>query len=502
MVMVAEGRFQEAIKRLEEAVADPDLLGVGVNTVMDATLAEALYLAGALPERIADVARRIEERPTDPRDAAVSSVARAIAIHTGSACRGECVSPDGGLSAAAGSGAFGTSVISEVKIGVLRLSHGRRREIRRAWTAARTAMEAGLGIRLRPWLRLYSDHAASALTMTDGANLLTRLTASDPEGWRLGLVAALPEAAGADRQALLRTISRHADRQTIEAMRGLDGKDIADARRSLQDATAARLFLRTFGGVSLHRGDWAGPALPIDKKRVRLLLALLAARSDTALTRDAAVDTLWPDAEPEAAINNLNQTVFQLRRYIDPDYKAGESPEYVISSSEHIGLNRRLVRTDVDEIRALPGKIGDADWTRRNATAARVVGLVRGEFLADLPYEQWTGVQQMAVHGEVRSRLLPIAADRGAYAIDVSIGAASALLALDPYDETVVLALADSLTRSGRRVAARNLVVDYARRVHAELDERPSEAVATAIDNLRQPKHDQSPFDSVAEMAR
>ena len=65
-------------------------------------------------------------------------------------------------------------------------------------------------------------------------------------------------------------------------------------------------------------------------------------------------------------------------------------------------------------------------------------------------------------------------------AILVSVNAAAALIALDPYDEAAILALADGLSRSGRRVAARDLIVDYARRLQAELDEPISPELALA----------------------
>jgi DNA-binding SARP family transcriptional activator len=193
------------------------------------------------------------------------------------------------------------------------------------------------------------------------------------------------------------------------------------------------------------------------------------------------IDILWPAADADAAINNLNQTVFQLRRYIDPAYKGGESPEYVISTSEQVALNPALVHTDLDEIRRLPSRGNAADWGQRNVAARRAIALVRGEFLADLRYEEWTAVQQISVHNEVRDRLLPIAMSPAtAYEVDVSVKAAAALIALDPYDEAAVLALADGLSRSGRRVAARDLIIDYARRFRAELDEPISPELALA----------------------
>jgi DNA-binding SARP family transcriptional activator len=101
--------------------------------------------------------------------------------------------------------------------------------------------------------------------------------------------------------------------------------------------------------------------------------------------------------------------------------------------------------------------------------------------LADLRYEEWTTVQQVSVHNEVRERLMPIALSAGmAYDVDVSISAAMALISLDPFDEGAVIALAKCLADSGRRVAARDVIVDFARRISAELDEEPSADVVAA----------------------
>jgi DNA-binding SARP family transcriptional activator len=302
----------------------------------------------------------------------------------------------------------------------------------------------------------------------------------DPEGWRPAAIGILPRTTGTQRANLLAALSRNADRRTIVAMQRIDGRDVAEARRALEQSTAARLFLRTFGGIALHRGGWSGPAIAIDKRRVRMLLAVMAARADSTLTRDQAVDILWPDADPDSAVNSLNQTVFQLRRYIDPEYRGGQSPEYVISTAEQVTLNPALVRTDLEEIRRLD-RVSGADRDARRATARRAVLLVRGEFLSDLRYEDWTSVQQVAVHNEVRERLLPIALDeQRTYDAELSALAASALITLDPFDERATLALADSLSRSGRRVAARDVIVEYARRFQSELDERPSRELLAA----------------------
>ena len=115
------------------------------------------------------------------------------------------------------------------------------------------------------------------------------------------------------------------------------------------------------------------------------------------------------------------------------------------------------------------------DWTERQAIARRAVDLVRGEFLADLRYEDWTAQQQMQVHGDVRAVLLPIArSEGGAFDPETALMAGAALLALDPYDEAATLALARTLSASGRRIAARDLVMRYVQRLRNEFEEEPS----------------------------
>lgn len=198
-----------------------------------------------------------------------------------------------------------------------------------------------------------------------------------------------------------------------------------------------------------------------------------------------AIDILWPEADGDSAVNNLNQTVFQLRRYLDPSYRQGESPEYITSSAEHVGLAPGLVQTDLVEVRRLADRFASASWQQRQAAAGKAIALIRGEFLADLRYETWASRLQVSVHNEIRSRFLPIALQsHAAFDLQVAMDAATALIAIDPYDEAANLALAETLFRSGRRRAARELLVRYADQIRTEFDERPSESIARATDRL------------------
>lgn len=480
---VAEGRFSEAIHLLQSVASNSSVLGA-LHALINGRLIEALFLARRGRE-IPAVADDITRRTPDPRYLMETAAARAIAAHVRGDCDGGCMSFREELDAAERHGASLTAAWGRVKMGSLVLEHRGRGNEAWAWRAIADAEREGLAGSLREWFRLYVPFAHTALRQQDGAQLLARLAGRDPDAWRAALVRCLPTARGNDRTILLEAVARTANRETLVALEIVPGDDVTAVRRQLKFLQAPRLFLRTFGRVQLHRAGWEGPVIPIEKRRARMLLAVLAAHMGTTLSRDAALDILWPDADPVAAINSLNQTVFQLRRYIDPTYRGGESPEYIVSTAESVGLHPDLVLTDLVEIRRLPTRLAAADWRQRQVLARRAALLVQGEFLADFRYEDWVARQQLLIHGEVRQRLLTIADSPGAsFEVDVAAQAAAALLSLDPFDEAAIVALADCYTQSGRKAAAHRIVADFVKRLHADLDLPPSREFDGALARL------------------
>ena len=483
-VLMAEGDFARATLLLDSALRDRRALGA-LERLLLAQRADALFLSGGSPRRDSAALEALTDVPPDFRYRSTVSVADALSSHSVGDCHGSCRTAVSHLALEGERGHRLTNLEGMLKIGVLSFDHGRPRNIERGWQAVQATLDAGIEMGLRWWLRRFSPHAKSALQVPGGAQILCRLGAFDPEGWRSALIETLQVAAGRDREQLLGVLPQVANRSTTEALRDIDGQDVAQVRRRLKAVQATRLFLRTFGRMSLHRGDWNGPPIAVEKKRVRMLLALLAARANADLSRDLCVEILWPNADADAAINNLNQTVFQLRRLIDPDYRGGDSPEYVTSTSEQISLNPDLVHTDLAELRRFPLKLEGGELGQRQNTARRAVALIRGEFLADLVYEDWTSSQQIRVHNEVRNLLLPIAtAPSGEFELDVSIQAASALLMLDPWDERAVVAMADGLARSGRKVAARDLISTFAENYEREISGEPSAELLQAAHTL------------------
>ena len=484
-VLASEGNHAAATKVLRDATSRPAVLG-GAKALLFARLIESLYLDDEPREEVLSAQDSIESGPpVDRRYSAEIAPARSIADHVQKPCDGRCLARMSELDEAEAIGARLIALTGRVKLGALALEHRSGRAKRDAWRAVAEAQSAGYLEPIRSWVRKYAPHAKVALQLPFGTKLLAALLAWDPDGWRAELLPLLSATTGETRAILLKAISIHANRETVTALQGIPGADVAEARRLLQQTYASRIYLRTFGGISLRRGGWHGPLVNIEKRRVRALLAVLGAHAHTTLTRDMAIDILWPDADGDSAVNNLNQTVFQLRRYLDPSYRQGESPEYIISSAEQVALAPGLVHTDLQEVRRLAERLTNASWQQRQDAATKAIALVRGEFLADLRYETWASRLQVTVHNEVRARLLPIALQsHGAFDTQVAMDAATALVAIDPFDEAANVALAECLSRSGRRRAARELLVRYADQLRDEFNEDPPQSVTQAANRL------------------
>jgi DNA-binding transcriptional activator of the SARP family len=378
-------------------------------------------------------------------------------------------------------GAHAPAVIGMIKLGALHLEHRGAVALDQTIEWLDRALESGLVPYLRWWIRQYGRNSTLLADSEDGLRLLITFLEADPEYWRAPLTALLPRMEGERRQKLLAAIVRFANKATAAALGEMSGQDIASARKRLTRQQAARIYIRAFGSLTVQRGDRNGPPITVDKRRLRALLGLLVVHSRQVLSRDMALDLLWPDADPAAAVNNLNQSVFQLRRVLNPHHRDGESPQYLISTPDALQLDPELARTDLDDFRAMAARLGSiASPKDRRTTAHAMVDVIRGEFLADLKYEEWMPHIETSIHAEVRDALLPLARGEGD-SPDLSVRAACALTLLDEFDESATLAMARQLAATGKRSAAREVVTRFAAKLRDELDEPPSPELSAVL---------------------
>jgi tetratricopeptide (TPR) repeat protein len=347
-----EGRFEAAIEMLRNVLGQPEALGPTAE-LCSALLVECLFLRGDDPRFVAEVMESLESAATDPRQTCLMAPIRAVGLHATGRCSGECLAESSSIDEWDTRGAHMEASVAMLKLGAIALEHSTPEARALAYLSAERITNAGPLRNLRWWLRRFRPHAAWLAEQPNGHEALLKISESDPEGWRETLVELLPVLTGTKRGLVIGALGRHASKQVTRSLRDVPGQDVADLRKTLIGRQAPRIFIRSFGAIAVHTGSWKGPARIVSKRRTRSLLGLLVANLRSALTRDAVMDLLWPDADPGSAVNNLNQTVFQLRRELDPGYRDGESPQYILSSLDSVQLNTDLVSTDLEEFRHL-----------------------------------------------------------------------------------------------------------------------------------------------------
>jgi ATP/maltotriose-dependent transcriptional regulator MalT/DNA-binding SARP family transcriptional activator len=327
---------------------------------------------------------------------------------------------------------------------------------------------------LRPFLRPFVRWVPQLVKHEAYAEALCDLVRIDPQGWRLPLLGALPSACREVRSRLLEALAATPSADVVEELRGVPGRDVEAIRSRLIKVSANRIFVKAFGSIRVRLGGTEGREIVISQPRQRMLLGYLLARIDNPPSRDQVVETLWPNADPGDGVNSLNQSVYQLRRAIDPSYADGESPQYLIATSDSVALDHDLVTTDLQSFRRLARMVAMTAGGDIYRLGNQLCDLVDGEFLAELVYEDWATPFRAAVHAEAHQGLGRLTEDPWAAQYpELGFRAASRLAELDPYDERAHLAMARMLQRLGRTEAARRVVRNFLARLRDDLGVGP-----------------------------
>ena len=213
------------------------------------------------------------------------------------------------------------------------------------------------------------------------------------------------------------------------------------------------------------------------RPRSLALLMYLGTRPRHTATRDEAIDALWPDAEPQAGLNSLNQAIYHLRRAIDPDYDAapeGSATPYVRHEAEIVSMHPELVQFDSARLGAQLNKI------RVRPRAEELEDLLdsyHGPFGAELPFEPWVERYRSTLEvGLLAVIERAVAAAHAAGDYDRAINLAARAARIDPEDggllESLAMLLAEDGALMGARRAARRAVT-----VLREMEIAPPEAL-------------------------
>ncbi|HJP89216.1 MAG TPA: BTAD domain-containing putative transcriptional regulator, partial [Candidatus Limnocylindrales bacterium] len=292
---------------------------------------------------------------------------------------------------------------------------------------------------------------------------VTEAAKSRPERW-IEPVRAAAAGAGRNRLAAASILEFIGEPEDVALLRRLS-RSARDARtaslgRSLARKLAPRVLIEDLGRIRVVIGDSVIEASEI-RRKVLALLALLLSRTDWATTREEVVDNLWPDLDPQAALNSLNQTVYFLRRVFEPNYREETSPGYVQQDGEAIWLDTQLIDSRSARCVAIVrGITGDPEPDESLELAREY----RGKFAIDFLYEEWAGPFRDSLHAaflRVIEASIRLDVDAGQYA-------RAALLAeraneVEPESDELQLSLARIYRLAGAHAAAAEQYAHYAR---------------------------------------
>jgi DNA-binding SARP family transcriptional activator len=298
------------------------------------------------------------------------------------------------------------------------------------------------------------------------SELVTGEAERRPWRWRSAARHLLGSRDAEDRRTAASLLEAIGEVEDIRRLREA-GKLLSDRRKprfgyQLARRLAARILVEDLGRVQIT----AGPRV-IDgggvRRKVLALLCLLLSKASFASTREEVVESLWPDLEPQAALNSLNQTVYFLRRIFEPEYEEDTSPGYVGQDGETIWLDRELVdgrsRRCLELIRSTPGQPSPDE-------ALALANEYRGKFALDFAYEDWSAPYRDSLHAgylRVMEHAIRIDIDtghfgRGTYLAELATG-------VDPDAEEILVALVQLYRLSGAHAAAAEQYGHYARTV-------------------------------------
>jgi DNA-binding SARP family transcriptional activator len=109
------------------------------------------------------------------------------------------------------------------------------------------------------------------------------------------------------------------------------------------------------------------------------------------------MEGLWPDQSPRSATNSLHQTLFHLRRDIEPWYEDGFTADYIRMEAEMVVLDADLFQ--VDSV-AFQRQVADILRTASAMTRGpEMLKLYRGWFAPEFEYEEWSEAWRTSLHG-------------------------------------------------------------------------------------------------------
>jgi DNA-binding SARP family transcriptional activator len=398
-----------------------------------------------------------------PGARAAALTLRAMALLQQGDQEGACDAADDGLAEAASSGALSW----DVRLAVVR-AIAQRNEAATRQAVARAARLGALAV-----LDVAEPIAELLDVLTPLPPDVMQSITDHPTRWRLILRRQMDRGPSLAAYAAATLLDEIGTADDIPVLRAYERAYLRSRRgirlgRKLAERASPSLIVHDLGRASFEIGS-RSVDLGAIRRRAASLLTYLIARPRQIATRERVLDDLWPELAPAAAANSLNQTLYFLRRDIDPWYEDAASIEYIQFRGETLALTPGLVHVESVEFhRSAVELLSRKDVTPDELTACQ--SRYRGHFAPEFEYEDWSTDWRNLLHTtylHLVSHLQKALVQLGD--LQSAIGVTQVALAIDPRSPELHECLVWLLGASGYRAAAAEQYSRYASVVEEEL---------------------------------
>lgn len=229
---------------------------------------------------------------------------------------------------------------------------------------------------------------------------LERSVLREPRRWMAALVRQVQAEPGDDASAAAVLVARFGTADDAAVLRDYERNTAGKPRRR---GLTTQLIRRVSPVVRIH--DLGLSSYQVGERSVRLtetrrktaaLLLFIVTRPGFAANREQVMEALWPDQTPKSALNSLHQTIFYLRRELEPWYEDGATAGYIHMDAELVRLDHELFQ--VDSV-AFARQSADIIRTRSASTRGpEMLALYRGHFAPEFEYEEWADEWRTHLH--------------------------------------------------------------------------------------------------------
>jgi DNA-binding SARP family transcriptional activator len=170
------------------------------------------------------------------------------------------------------------------------------------------------------------------------------------------------------------------------------------------------------------------------RRKMKLLIKLLALQPRRQLHRERIQEMLWPTLDADSAANNLYKTIHLVRHALEPDLESGAVSRFIITQGQQIVLQAPgALRIDIDEFQQLAAEALRSDGV---AVFQSALSMYEGDLLIEDLYEDWVTErreQLRLLHQELLAELTLRHLSRNEY--QQSIERLKELVTCDPSNE-------------------------------------------------------------------